>query len=107
MKIVRTNLPPPVAVLLVLLAVAFVVILAVFIIPVLIIIGFCWLVFSAVTGTSPADPFRRWKERHRKRFYEGPQEAEPPRGRSASRDDTIECEVISARTLDENGQEIR
>lgn len=108
MQFIRTNLSPGMIVLLVILAILF----AAVVIPLLVIGGFCWLVYSAITGSSPRDLYLRNKARRRSRVYEGPSsrnraahddEAET----AASSDDTIECEVISARTFDENGQEIR
>ena len=107
MRFVRTNLTPGMTVLLVVLAILF----AAIIIPLLVIAGFCWLVCTAITGSSPLDLYLRHKARRRsgideRPFGQAPDEddgGEP----SASNDDTIECEVISARTFDENGQEIR
>ena len=110
MKIIRTNLPPALTVLLIVLAVFFVIIFAFIVIPVLIIIGFCWLVVYAVTGhaPSPVELYRRNRARRRARNYEGPFERQDDSGEAgrADGDDTIECEVISARTIDENGREI-
>jgi len=107
MRVIRTNLPPGLTVLLVLLGILF----AFIVVPILLIIGLCWLVFFALTGKSlsPAG-FLRWrKERRHRNIYEGHFQREDSRqdAHSAANDDTIECEVISARTLDENGQEIR
>ena len=107
MRFVRTNLTPGMTVLLVILAILF----AAIIIPLLVIAGFCWLVCTAVTGSSPLELYLRRKARRRSGidgspFGQAPDEddgGEP----SASNDDTIECEVISARTFDENGREIR
>ena len=107
MKIVRTNLTPGMTVLLVILAVLF----AVVIIPLLVIGWFCWLVCKAVTGRSPLELYLHGKDRRRSRIFEGPfhqaQTQDDVEDDPASDDDTIECEVISARTFDENGQEIR
>ena len=105
MRVIRTNLPPGLTVLLVLLGILF----AFIVVPILLIIGLCWLVFFALTGKSlsPAG-FLRWrKERRHRNIYEGPFQDSRHAAQSAANDDTIECEVISARTLDENGQEIR
>ena len=61
MQFIRTNLSPGMIVLLVILAILF----AAVVIPLLVIGGFCWLVYSAITGSSPrvpgrlADVFRR------------------------------------------------
>ena len=110
MKLVRANLTPGMIVILVILAVVF----AAVVVPLLLIAGFCWLVCTAITGSSPLELYLRHKARRRSGIDEGPFErdrendAEKDGGRtSAADDDTIECEVISARTFDENGQEIR
>ena len=108
MQIFRTNLTPGMTVLLVILAILF----AAIIIPLLLIAGFVWLVINAVTGSSPLDLYLRRKARRRSGIYEGSYaqdnaEQEDVRETAAANDDTIECEVISARTFDENGQEIR
>ena len=108
MQFIRTNLSPGMTVLLVILAVLF----AFIVVPVLLIIGFVWLVCNAVTGSSPLELYLRRKARRRSDIYEGPfaqddARQDDVRETAASGDDTIECEVISARTLDENGQEIR
>jgi len=103
-KITYSNLTPGMIVLLVILAVLFA-------LPLLIIGGFCWLVCQAITGRSPVEIYLRNKARRHSRNGEGqfdrrgsaPQDGE---GAFADGDDTIECEVISARTLDENGREI-
>ena len=108
MQFIRTNLTPGMIVLLVVLAILF----AFIVVPVLLIAGFCWIVCSAVTGSTPLELYLRRKARRRSNVYEGPFERDPGseddvRETAASGDDTIECEVISARTFDENGQEIR
>ena len=108
MQFIRTNLSPGMTVLLVILAVLF----AFIVVPVLLIIGFVWLVCNAVTGSSPLELYLRRKARRRSDIYEGPFAQDDAgqddvRETSAANDDTIDCEVISARTFDENGQEIR
>ena len=108
MQIFRTNLTPGMIVLLVILAVLF----AFIVVPVLIIAGFCWLVCTAVMGSSPLELYLRRKARRRSNVYEGPFAQDNAgqddiRETAVSGDDTIDCEVISARTFDENGQEIR
>ena len=108
MQIFRTNLTPGMTVLLVVLAVLF----AFIVVPLLLIGGFVWLVCNAITGSSPLELYLRRKARRRPNVYEGPFardgfEQDDVREASASNDDTIECEVISARTFDEKGQEIR
>ena len=108
MKFVRANLTPGMIVLLVILAILF----AFIVVPVLLIGGFVWIVCNAVTGSSPLELYLRRKARRRSNVYEGPF-AQDNTGQddvhetAASSDDTIECEVISARTFDENGQELR
>ncbi len=109
MRFIRTNLPPGVTVLLVILAILFAVFFA---LPILLIGGICWLVCIAVTGRSPLELYLRRKAGRRSKIDEGPFEQDATRQddvreTSAANDDTIECEVISARTFDENGQEIR
>ena len=108
MQIFRTNLTPGMIVLLVILALLF----AFIVVPVLLIAGFVWLVCSAVTGSSPLELYLRRKARRRSNIYEGAYAQDNAgqddvRETAASGDDTIDCEVISARTFDENGQEIR
>ncbi len=103
MQIFRTNLTPGMTVLLVVLAVLF----AFIVVPLLLIGGFCWLVCNAVTGSSPLELYLRRKARRQPSFHQDGFEQDDVRGTAASNDDTIECEVISARTFDENGQEIR
>lgn len=107
MRFVRTNLTPGMTVLLVVLAILF----AAIIIPLLVIAGFCWLVCTAVMGSSPLELYLRRKARRRSgidgsSFGQSPDE-DGGGETSAVNDDTIECEVISARTFDENGREIR
>ena len=107
MRYVRTNLTPGMIVLLVILGIVF----AAVVVPVLLIAGFCWIVCSIVTGSSPLELYLRHKALRRSRFHGEPFEQdsapEDDGEPSAANDDTIECEVISARTIDENGQEIR
>ena len=109
MQFVRTNLTPGMTVLLIILAILF----AAVVVPILLIAGFCWLVCTAITGSSPLELYLRRKARRRSGIDEGSFEQgrvgeEYDGGETAtSNDDTIECEVISARTFDENGREIR
>ena len=108
MKFIRTNLSPGVIALLIVLAILF----AAIVIPILLIAGFCWVVCSFVTGSTPLELYLRHKARRRERIYEEPYAQDSAarddvRETAASGDDTIECEVISARTFDENGREIR
>ena len=102
MRILRTNLNlPP----------ALVILLVILLIPVLIFVGLVYLICWAVLGAAPTlfGLFPRNKGRGRSRVY-GEQfknsGAGYARRNAASDDDAIECEVISARTIDENGREI-
>ena len=103
MRILRTNLnlPPGLVILLVIL-----------LIPVLIFVGIIYMICWAVLGAAPAlfGLFPRNRDRRHSRVYKGEQFKESGAGyarqNSASDDDAIECEVISARTIDENGREI-
>ena len=108
MKIIRTNLPPGLLILLILFAILF----AVIVIPVLIVIGLWYLLISLVTGgaVSPFGSFRRRAARRSEDINGGPFRQDAPRQErrpSAADDDTIECEVISARTIGEDGGEAR
>ena len=104
MRILRTNLnlPPGLVILLVIL-----------LIPVLVFVGIVYLICWAVLGAAPAlfGVFPRNKGSRRSRVYGGQFKDSGGAGydarrNAASDDDAIECEVISARTLDENGREI-
>ncbi len=108
MQLFRTNLTPGMVVLLVILAILF----AFIVVPVMLIGGFCWFVCNAITGCSPLELYLRRKARRQPGGYEEPyaqdgSAQDDADETAASNDDTIECEVISARTFDENGQEIR
>lgn len=103
MQIFRTNLTPGMTVLLVILAILF----AAIVIPLLLIGGFVWLVCNAITGSTPLELYIRRKARRRPPFAQDDYKQDDIRETAASGDDTIDCEVISARTFDENGQEIR
>ena len=73
-------------------------VLAFIIVPFLLVVGFCRLVRFFVSDSS--DGLRpRGKDRTTPHAGDGET--------AASSDDTIDCEVISSRTLNENGQEIR
>ena len=105
---IRSNLTPGMIALLVFLGILF----AVIVIPILFIIGLWYLLVFLFTGRTPSlfGLFRgRKKARRGEDIYDGPfeQDSERHTRSSAINDDTIECEVISAKTLDENGQEIR
>ena len=99
MKIIRSDMPIEVTILLILLTI----LLAIVVIPLLLVIGVCWLVRRIVTGVS-SDGLRPGGNGYRSDRTD--EDDEGPAS-SASGDDTIDCEVISARTFDENGQEIR
>lgn len=103
MQVFRTNLTPGMTVLLVVLAILF----AFIVIPLLLIAGFVWLVCNAITGSTPLELYLRRKARRRPSFAQDDFGQDDVRETAASGDDTIDCEVISARTFDENGQEIR
>ena len=96
MKIIRTNLSPGMTALLLILLLPLV-FLAV---AVLIIGGFLGLVFWAITGSSPFSFFRQNKARRRDRVFSGPFPRNDGGDSGAADDDTIECEVISARTVE-------
>ena len=108
MKIIRSDIPIELTVLLVILTI----LLAFILIPFLFVIGLCWVVRRIITGASSDGLIPREKVRRRTPFCEGPDHharAEQNMGNTgdASSDaDTIDCEVISSRTFDENGQEI-
>lgn len=91
MQIVRTNLSPGITVLLLILLLPLV-FLAV---AVLFVVGLFGLVFRAVTGNSPFPFFRKDKDR----AFKGSSRRNDGRDSGAD-DDTIECEVISARTVE-------
>ena len=99
MRILRTNLnlPPGLVILLVIL-----------LIPILIFVGFIYLICWAVLGAAPAlfGLFPRNGDRRRSRGYERQYQNARPADHAAESDDAIECEVISARTIDENGREL-
>jgi hypothetical protein len=101
MKIFRTDLPIEIIILLAILTVLF----AIAVIPLLVIIGFIWLVRRVLAG--PALVGRHPGEAARANPHSPDDAVHGNGGASGSGDDSIECEVISARTFDENGQEIR
>ena len=102
MKFTRTNLPIGMTILLALLTV----VLAVIVVPFLLVVVVCWLArgisggfFSAFSSDRKDAPSNIQGRNHAPRDGNADE-------RASSGDDTIECEVISARTIDENGQEI-
>lgn len=82
--------------------------LAVIVVPFLIIVAICCLFSYIVMGISPLIFFNRNKARRHDMTYEGPRQ-DPPRDGASGKpdDDTIECEVISARTVSESPGEDR
>ena len=106
MKITRTNLTPGMIVLLVIIATPLILIA----LTVLIVSALAGLIVWAVTGISPVTLLHRKRERRRGGIYEGPFErsrsgTQPGANKmeddaSSSDDGTIECEVISARTVE-------
>ena len=103
MKIFSSNNP-----LMTIVLVFLTIVLAIIVVPFLIIVAVCCLFSYIVMEISPLVFFNRNRERRRDMTYEGPRQDPPQSGTSGKpADDTIECEVISARTFDENGQEIR
>ena len=109
MKTIQTNVPP-VILLLMIPVVIFLVMIA---IPIILFSAILSGIFYLVTGRSPLELYLRSNAARRSGFSRAPSGPKPPEhasgpaSGSASEDDTIECEVISARTLDENGREIR
>lgn len=84
------------------------ILLAVIVVPFLIIVAICCLFSYIVMGISPLFFFNRNRERRHDRIYEGANQQGPRDGASAGpSDDTIECEVISARTVNESPGEDR
>jgi len=107
MKILRTNLSPGMTVL----AVLFVVMFAFILIPLVIIFKCVQIVYRTFFGGPSSGAFPHDGARRRSRFYGSPFERDrrtgADDGSASGDDDAIECEVISARTIDENGREIR
>ena len=85
------------------------IVLAIIVIPFLIIVAVCCLFSYAIMGISPIFFFNRNTARRRDRFYEGQNRQDPPQDSipdaAGHDDDTIECEVISARTVSEGSGE--
>ena len=98
-KNIRSDFPIELNVLLVILTI----VLAFIIVPFLLSVGFCRLVRFLVPGPSQEGLRPHEVPRHQDRTV-----ADDGKDRgSASSDETIDCEVISSRTFDENGREIR
>ena len=102
MKIFRSDIPIELTILLVILTIFFAIFFA---IPFLLVVGFIWIVRRIIAGPSPLERYLR--EDPRTKSQTDDDTPNPGNMASGSGDETIECEVISARTLDENGQEIR
>ena len=100
MKLFRSDLPIELTVLMVILTVIFAIFFA---IPFLLFVGFIWIVRRILAGRTPFERYLR--EDPRAKRHDG--DADGYGMASGPADDTIDCEVISARTFDENGQEIR
>ena len=79
------------------------IVLAIVVVPFLIIVAVCCLFSYIVMGISPLVFFNRNKERRHDVPCKGPDQQVPPRDGASGKpaDDTIECEVISARTVSE------
>ena len=105
MKFFHTNLPIGMTILLVLLTI----LLSFILVPFLLVVVFCWFVRVILSGFSPLNHYRSGKDCSPSRIYDGLSEQKQPGNgnSSAPNDETIDCEVLSARTFDENGQEIR
>ena len=102
MKIFSSNNP-----LMTIVLVFLTIVLAIVVVPFLLIVAVCCLFSYIVMGISPLVFFNRNKERRHERIYEGPDQQVPPRDGAPGKpaDDTIECEVISARTVGEESGE--
>ena len=99
------NLLSPNNVLMTIVLVFLTIVLAIIVIPFLIIVAICCLFSYAFMGLSPIFFFSR--NNARRTDYEGQSPQAPPQESipgAAGHDDTIECEVISARTV-ENGED--
>ena len=100
-KIFRSDFPIELTILLVILTI----LLAFIIVPFLLIVGICRLVRFLVPGHSHDGlcPHEEPSRQDRAVRDDGRDEGSA----SAGETETIDCEVISSRTFDENGQEIR
>ena len=107
MKLIHTNMPIGMTILLVLLTI----LLSFILVPFLLIVVFCWFVRLILSGFSPLNHYRSGKDCRLSPVFNGMSEQQQNQpgstGSSAANDETIDCEVLSARTFDENGQEIR
>lgn len=98
MKLIRTNQPIGMTILLVLLTI----LLGFILVPFILVVLACWLGRHLIPGAgSRRNSLREQWEAQNRAEQDGDRET------AAASDDTIDCEVLSARTLDENGQEIR
>ena len=101
MKITRTDLTPGMTVLLVVIAIPLILIA----LTILIAGAFVGLIVWAVTGLSPVSFLRRKREQHRNGSFERSRDANAydaggTEDAAPADDGTIECEVISARTVE-------
>ena len=104
MKFFHTNLPIGMTILLVLLTI----LLSFILVPFLLIVVFCWFVRVILSGFSPLNYYRRGEDCSLSPVFDRMSEQNQNQpGSSASNDETIDCEILSARTIDENGREIR
>ena len=105
MKLIQTAMPPGILFLLIPIAILFVAVM----LPIILFVGIFSCIVWVLTGHSPQSLILRTGNRRRSGLRGNPSGRRRPEGasRRAAEDDTIECEVISARTIDENGQEIR
>ncbi len=84
------------------------ILLAIIVVPFLIIVAICCLFSYIVMGISPLFLFNRNRERSDEENYGSPNPQGPGTGASGKlSDETIECEVISARTVNESPGEDR
>ena len=98
------NLFSPNNVLMTIVLVFLTIVLAIIVIPFLIIVAICCLFSYIIMGLSSIFFFNR--ARHSDSICEEPHRQAPPQDSipdSAARDDAIECEVISARTVENEG----
>ena len=97
------NLFSPNNVLMTIVLVFLTIVLAIIVIPFLIIVAVCCLFSYLIMGISPVFFFNRNNARRSDGIYEDQSRQGPPQesiSGAAGHDDTIECEVISARTVE-------
>ena len=87
------------------------IVLFIIVIPFLLIVAICCLFSYIIMGISPLVLFNRHKEHRHDMIYEGPYRQDPLQDAPASSagsdndNDAIECEVISVRTVEKEGDE--